>query len=58
VKFKPIIEEYRRWEWPSDVYANLEYLANALSRMQRVKDSDYERKTNVMISSHVDGIKQ
>jgi hypothetical protein len=56
LKFKPIIERYREWEWPKDASSNWEYLANALEKMQKEKDADYKRKSNVMISTHVDGI--
>ena len=52
-KFKPIIEEYRKWEWSKDQYANWEYLADELSRMQSKRDIDYKRKEQVMISTHI-----
>jgi len=58
VKFKPIIERYRGWEWPKDVYSNWEYLAEALARMQSDRDPEYGKKFGVMISTHEDGIPQ
>jgi len=55
-KFKPIIEKYREWEWPKTACSNWEYLANALEKMLKEKDAEYKRKTNTMISTHVEGI--
>ena len=52
-EFKPIIEEYRKWEWPSDTYDNFEYLANVLSKMQEKKDAEYNRKADIVISTHL-----
>jgi hypothetical protein len=52
-KFKPIIEEYRKWEWSSDAFENFEYLANVLSKMQGDKDAEYNRKSDIMISTHL-----
>jgi hypothetical protein len=52
-KFKPIIEEYRKWEWPRDTYKNFEYLANVISKMQEDNDAEWERKSDIMISTHV-----
>ncbi|MGD0805733.1 MAG: hypothetical protein ABSA11_16855 [Candidatus Bathyarchaeia archaeon] len=57
-KFKPIIEKYRGWEWPSDVYSNWEYLADALEDLQIKRDTEYKEKVSVMLSTHVDGVGQ
>jgi hypothetical protein len=40
MKFKPIIEDYRRWEWPKNTYENWEYLADALAQLQNDIDDD------------------
>ena len=56
MKFKPIIERYRGWEWSNDAYENWEYLANALEKVSSEKDAKYKRKLDVMISTHVDGV--
>ena len=55
-KFKPIIEKYRGWEWPSDVYSNWEHLANALENRYMSKDAEYKQKRDVVLKTHVDGI--
>jgi hypothetical protein len=57
-KFKPIIERYREWEWPTDRLANWEYLANAIEKLQKERDLNYERKRSAVISTHTDGIPQ
>jgi hypothetical protein len=40
MKFKPIIEDYGRWEWPKNTYENWEYLADALAQLQNDIDDD------------------
>jgi len=52
-KFKPIIEEYRKWEWPNDTYSNFEYLANILIKMQEKKDAEIVEKSDIVISTHL-----
>lgn len=52
-KFKPIIEEYRKWEWPSDTYENFEYLANILIKMSEDRDAESVGKSDIVISTHL-----
>jgi hypothetical protein len=52
-KFKTIIEEYRRWEYPSDYLGNFEYLANVLSKMREDRDIEINRKLDISISTHI-----
>jgi hypothetical protein len=54
MKFKPIIEEYRRWEWGMDIYSNWENLAGELSEVQVRRDSDFKRKYDAMVLSHIE----
>jgi hypothetical protein len=52
-KFKAIIEEYRRWEYPSDYLGNFEYLANVLSKMREDRDIEINKKLDISISTHI-----
>jgi hypothetical protein len=53
MKFKPIIEQYRKWEWAEDACANFEYLANRLAEIQESRDKNYKQKFGVMIETHL-----
>ena len=52
-KFKSIIEEYRKWQFPSDKYENFEFLANVLHKMHERKDAEYNRKFDTQLSTHI-----
>jgi hypothetical protein len=44
LKFKPIIEAYRKTEYAMDEYENYEYVANELLKMKQKKDPLYTKK--------------
>ncbi|MCX6653830.1 MAG: hypothetical protein NTY03_01780 [Candidatus Bathyarchaeota archaeon] len=44
LKFKPIIEEYRKTEYGIDDYENYEYVANELLKMKNKRDPSYMKK--------------
>jgi hypothetical protein len=52
VKFKPIIEEYRRVELNSKVYSNWEYLANEMQKMTLAYDPSWKDKQIKTITSY------
>jgi hypothetical protein len=41
MKFKPIIDEYKKSDYAKDYYLNFEYLANALARLKKERDSSW-----------------
>jgi hypothetical protein len=49
-KFKPIIEGYRGWQWPSGYYRDFEYLAVALEKKLMDEDPDFMKKFSNIIS--------
>ncbi|MGD0805670.1 MAG: hypothetical protein ABSA11_16535 [Candidatus Bathyarchaeia archaeon] len=51
MKFKPIIEGYRGWEYPKDAFSDLEYLANALSKRFSDSDPDFMKKVNTFFTT-------
>jgi hypothetical protein len=51
LKFKPIIEGYRGWEYPKDAFSDLEYLANALSKRFSDSDPDFMKKVNTFFTT-------
>ena len=53
LKFKPIIEAYRSWEYPVDSFVGFEYLANALLKRYSVSDPDLMKKMNRLLSTPV-----
>ena len=53
IKFKPIIEHYRKWEWASDYLSNYEYLAEKLLKLQQSRDRDFDEKINVVLTTHL-----
>jgi hypothetical protein len=44
LKFKPIIEVYRKTEYAIDEYENYEYVANALMKMREKRDPSFIKK--------------
>ena len=53
LKFKPVIEYYRKWEWPEDYFSNFEYLAEQLMKRQKSKDKNFMEKGEVVIMTHL-----
>lgn len=47
VRFKPVIEEFRRTEMGMDAYKHFEYLAGEMYRMKLKRDPDYAMHTNL-----------
>jgi hypothetical protein len=41
IKFKPIIDMYRKSDWGTDQFANFEYLARELWKLKAVRDPTY-----------------
>ncbi len=55
VKFKPIIEMYRKSDFTKGHYSNFEYVAEKLNEFQLKKSGeDYNAKLREVISSHED----
>ena len=52
VKFGPIIEEYRKRDYSTDMYENFEYLAGVLTKMKESKDSAYTEKRLRVLVEH------
>jgi hypothetical protein len=53
IKFKPIIEEYRRkGEYGVDDYENYEYVANEILKMKEKKDPSYIKKAKLAQDSY------
>jgi hypothetical protein len=44
LKFRPIIEEYRKTEYAVDDYENYEYVANELLKMKEKRDPSFVKK--------------
>jgi hypothetical protein len=42
LRFKPIIEEYRKFDYGKDFYGNWEYLANDLARIKAERDPSWK----------------
>ena len=52
VKFGPIIEEYRKRDYSTDMYENFEYLAGVLTKMKESKDAAYKEKRLRVLVEH------
>jgi hypothetical protein len=52
LKFKPIIEEYRKTEYPIDHYENYEYVAGELMKIQEKRDPMYIKRLKEFQDSH------
>jgi len=46
VKFRPMIEEYRRTDWGADAFKNLEYLTREMWKMRRERAPDFVTDTS------------
>jgi len=44
VLFGSVIKEYRKLDYPRDLYENFEYLAEVIASMRAQRDSDWEKK--------------
>ncbi|MCX6655326.1 MAG: hypothetical protein NTY03_09425, partial [Candidatus Bathyarchaeota archaeon] len=44
LKFRPIIEEYRKTEYAVDDYENYEYVANHLLKMKEKRDPSFVKR--------------
>jgi hypothetical protein len=42
IRFKPIIEEYRKFDYGKDLLSNWEYLANELARVRAERDPSFK----------------
>ena len=51
LKFKPIIEGYRGWQYPKDALSDFEYLANALQKRLGVSDPSFMEKMNTFFTT-------
>jgi hypothetical protein len=51
LKFKPIIEGYRGWQYPKDAYSDFEYLANALQKVMVDNDPECMKKINTLFTT-------
>ena len=51
MKFKPIIEAYRGWQYPKDAFSDFEYIANALMKRLCDSDPDFTKKMNVFFTT-------
>lgn len=58
IKFKPIIERYREWEWPRETYSNWEHLANDLEKVTTEKDKNFRKKFDTMVDVQTKPLKQ
>jgi hypothetical protein len=50
--FGSVIKEYRKLDYPNDLYENFEYLADVLGEMRREKDSDWDKKMEHAVLTH------
>jgi len=50
--FGPVIKEYRKTDYPRDMYENFEYLAEVLGRMRGQRDSDWDKKMEQVVLTH------
>ena len=48
-KFMPIIDEYKKFDYPADLFSNWEYMANELARMHIKRDPNWREGS----TSHV-----
>ena len=55
LRFKPIIEEYRKFDYGKDFYQNWEYLANDLARIKAVRDPSWKGSKSHIRSEEYDG---
>ena len=51
LKFKPIIEKYREWQYSRDFFSDLEYLANAMMEKMGKSDPEFKEKMNVFFTT-------
>lgn len=52
LKFKPIIEEYRKTDWSRDQYEHWERLADVLGKMKSKKDELWSSKAESVFTTH------
>ena len=50
--FGPVIREYRKLDYPKNIYENFEYLAGVLGKMIGQKDSDWDKKMEQVVLTH------
>jgi hypothetical protein len=56
VHFKPIIEEYRKFDYGSDFYTNWEYLANEFARVKAQRDPTWKGSKSYIKSDRYDEV--
>ena len=49
LKFKPIIERYRKWEWADEMYSNWEFLAEKMEKVAAERDKGFKAKFEAMM---------
>jgi hypothetical protein len=52
LQFGDIIREYRKSDYPSDLFENWEYLAETLIKMRLLKDKDWNNKVKKVMETH------
>jgi hypothetical protein len=54
LKFKPIIDEYRKTDYGRDMYVNFEYLAGEMARMKAERDASWKGSPSYIKSGEYD----